>query len=87
MTTFLTQIAGQRVMFEPHARVWAEEPMTIGGLWKQRVRLARGNIQITRRFRHLWFRPQAGHRLGSISPAPGGPSGSVTIILVRTLFC
>jgi Glycosyl transferase family group 2 len=67
VTTFLTQLAGQRVIFEPHARVWAEEPITIGGLWKQRVRWARGNIQITRRFRHLWFRPQAGHRLGSVS--------------------
>jgi cellulose synthase/poly-beta-1,6-N-acetylglucosamine synthase-like glycosyltransferase len=67
VTTFLTQLAGKRVIFEPHARVWAEEPVAIGGLWKQRVRWARGNIQITRRFRHLWFRPQAGHRLGSIS--------------------
>jgi cellulose synthase/poly-beta-1,6-N-acetylglucosamine synthase-like glycosyltransferase len=67
VTTFLTQLAGNRVVFEPHATVWAEEPGTIGGLWKQRQRWARGNVQITRRFRHLWFRPRSGHRLGSVS--------------------
>jgi cellulose synthase/poly-beta-1,6-N-acetylglucosamine synthase-like glycosyltransferase len=67
ITTFLTQMAGNRVVFEPHATVWAEEPGTIGGLWKQRQRWARGNVQVTRRFSHLWFRPQAGHRLGSVT--------------------
>lgn len=67
VTTFQTQLAGHRVVFEPHATVWAEEPGTIVGLWKQRLRWARGNIQITRRFRHLWFRPQAVSRLGSTS--------------------
>jgi cellulose synthase/poly-beta-1,6-N-acetylglucosamine synthase-like glycosyltransferase len=65
VTTFLTQLAGKRVIFEPHATVWAEEPEGIEGLWKQRLRWSRGNIQITRRFRHLWFQPKAGHRLGS----------------------
>jgi len=67
VTTFLTQLAGHRVIFEPHAIVWAEEPGTIGGLWKQRQRWSRGNVQITTRFRHLWFRRQSGHRLGTIS--------------------
>jgi cellulose synthase/poly-beta-1,6-N-acetylglucosamine synthase-like glycosyltransferase len=67
ITTFLTQLAGNRVIFEPHATVWAEEPGSIGGLWKQRQRWARGNVQVTRRFWHLWFRPAAGHNLGSIS--------------------
>jgi cellulose synthase/poly-beta-1,6-N-acetylglucosamine synthase-like glycosyltransferase len=67
VTTFQTQLIGNLVVFEPHAIVWAEEPGSIGGLWKQRMRWARGNIQITRRFRHLWFRPHADHRLGSIS--------------------
>jgi cellulose synthase/poly-beta-1,6-N-acetylglucosamine synthase-like glycosyltransferase len=67
ITTFLTQMAGNRVIFEPHATVWAEEPGSIGGLWKQRQRWARGNVQVTMRFRHLWFRPQAGNRLGSIT--------------------
>ena len=54
-------------MFEPHATVWAEEPDKINGLWQQRLRLARGNVQVTIQYRHLWFRPQRGHRLGSVS--------------------
>ncbi len=66
-TTFNTQIAGQRVVFEPHATVWAEEPATIGGLWKQRLRWARGNFQVTLQFRRLWFRRGNGHRLGGIN--------------------
>jgi cellulose synthase/poly-beta-1,6-N-acetylglucosamine synthase-like glycosyltransferase len=65
VTTFQTQQGGRRVVFEPHATVWAEEPGTIAGLWKQRLRWARGNIQVSLRFRHLWFQPQAGDRLGS----------------------
>jgi glycosyltransferase involved in cell wall biosynthesis len=66
-TTFKTQLAGRRVVFEPHATVWAEEPDHITGLWKQRLRWARGNVQVTRQYRHLWFRPCPDHRLGSIS--------------------
>ena len=66
-TTFKTQLAGHRVVFEPHATVWAEEPDKINGLWKQRLRWARGNVQVTIQYRHLWFRPHRGHRLGSIS--------------------
>ena len=54
-------------MFEPHAVVWAEEPGSIDSLWKQRLRWARGNVQVTRQFRHLWFRPQPGNRLGSVT--------------------
>jgi cellulose synthase/poly-beta-1,6-N-acetylglucosamine synthase-like glycosyltransferase len=67
VTTFKTQRAGRTVIFEPHATVWAEEPGSIVGLWKQRLRWARGNVQVTRMFRHVWFRHQAGNRLGSIS--------------------
>lgn len=67
VTTFQTQLAGRRVVFEPHAVVLAEEPHRLGALWKQRLRWARGNVQLTERFRHLWFRPARGHRLGSIS--------------------
>jgi cellulose synthase/poly-beta-1,6-N-acetylglucosamine synthase-like glycosyltransferase len=67
VTTFSTQQAGRAVIFEPHATVWAEEPGTIAGLWKQRLRWARGNVQVTRMFRHVWFRHQPGNRLGSIS--------------------
>lgn len=66
-TTFKTQLAGNRVVFEPHATVWAEEPDNIGGLWKQRLRWARGNVQVTKQYRRLWFRPHRGHRLGSAS--------------------
>jgi cellulose synthase/poly-beta-1,6-N-acetylglucosamine synthase-like glycosyltransferase len=67
VTTFETQRAGRQVIFEPHATVWAEEPGSIVALWKQRLRWARGNIQVTRRFKQLWFRPQRGNRLGSVS--------------------
>jgi cellulose synthase/poly-beta-1,6-N-acetylglucosamine synthase-like glycosyltransferase len=66
-TTFQTQLNGRRVVFEPHARVWAEEPGSIIGLWKQRLRWARGNVQVTRRYRTLWFRPSRAHQLGSVS--------------------
>jgi cellulose synthase/poly-beta-1,6-N-acetylglucosamine synthase-like glycosyltransferase len=66
-TTFQTQLNGRRVVFEPHATVWAEEPGSIVGLWKQRLRWARGNVQVTKRYRKLWFRPNRGHRLGSVS--------------------
>ena len=67
ITTFQTQLNGRRVVFEPHATVWAEEPGSITGLWKQRLRWARGNVQVTRRYRRLWFRPNRGHRLGGVS--------------------
>ena len=66
-TTFKTQMAGRQVVFEPHATVWAEEPGDIGGLWKQRLRWARGNVQVTKQFKHVWCRPSPVHRLGSVS--------------------
>ena len=31
MTTFKIQLAGKRVVFEPHAVVWAEEPRELDG--------------------------------------------------------
>jgi cellulose synthase/poly-beta-1,6-N-acetylglucosamine synthase-like glycosyltransferase len=64
-TTFETQIRGRSVVFEPNATVWAEEPADVGGLWKQRLRWARGNVQVTRRYKGVWFRPRAKHHLGS----------------------
>lgn len=72
ITTIKTQLRGARVVFEPHAVVWAEEPDSIGGLWKQRLRWARGNVQVSLRFWRIWFHPRirpntGGHRLGSIS--------------------
>lgn len=71
-TTFLTQLDGRRVVFEPAAVVLAEEPDSVAALWKQRVRWARGNVQITRRFSDVWFRRPwsargAGHRLSSLT--------------------
>jgi cellulose synthase/poly-beta-1,6-N-acetylglucosamine synthase-like glycosyltransferase len=66
-TTFKTQLAGRRVVFEPHAVVWAEEPGSINALWKQRLRWARGNVQVTKQFSHVWFRRSQGHGLGGVS--------------------
>jgi cellulose synthase/poly-beta-1,6-N-acetylglucosamine synthase-like glycosyltransferase len=65
-TTFNVQLAGRRVVFEPHAIVWAEEPHDIAGLWKQRLRWGRGNVQVTLRYRHVWLRRRKG-RLGGVS--------------------
>lgn len=67
VTTFKTQLAGRKVVFEPHAVVLAEEPRSVAALWKQRLRWGRGNVHITRMYRKLWFRPQEGNRLGSVA--------------------
>ena len=65
-TTFNVQLAGKRVVFEPHAIVWAEEPRDIAGLWKQRLRWGRGNVQVSRRYRNVWLHRGKG-RLGGLS--------------------
>jgi cellulose synthase/poly-beta-1,6-N-acetylglucosamine synthase-like glycosyltransferase len=67
VTTFRTQIEGRSVIFEPQATVWAEEPESISGLWKQRLRWARGNVQVTRMFKRVWFRPWRRDPLGGVS--------------------
>lgn len=67
ITTFETQLTGSRVVFEPYAVVLAEEPQLIASLWKQRLRWARGNVQVTSRYRRLWFRPSKTHNLGALS--------------------
>ena len=67
ITTFLTQLNGRRAIFEGNATVWAEEPADIGGLWKQRLRWARGNVQVNKRFKKIWFNRKEGGRLGGIS--------------------
>jgi cellulose synthase/poly-beta-1,6-N-acetylglucosamine synthase-like glycosyltransferase len=67
VTTFRIQLAGYDVRFEGNAIVWAEEPNTIAALWRQRVRWARGNVQVTRRFRGVWLHRM---RVGAL----GGPS-------------
>lgn len=66
-TTFRTQMRGRKAIFEPHAIVYAEEPDTLEGLWKQRVRWARGNVQITGVFRQLWGNTGAHPTMGSMA--------------------
>lgn len=66
-TTFRTQLRGRKAIFEPNAIVYAEEPDDLNGLWKQRLRWARGNVQITRVFRRLWFNRAAHPAMGSFS--------------------
>lgn len=66
-TTFNTQLAGRRVVFEPNAVALAEEPERIVGLWKQRMRWARGNVHVTSSYRKVWFHPSPVHRLGGLS--------------------
>jgi cellulose synthase/poly-beta-1,6-N-acetylglucosamine synthase-like glycosyltransferase len=67
VTTLNVQLSGRRVVFEPHAIVWAEEPRDIGGLWRQRLRWGRGNVQITLRFRRIWLRRGRFGSLGGVS--------------------
>lgn len=67
ITTFLTQLEGRRAVFEGNATVWAEEPGDVNGLWKQRLRWARGNVQVNKRFRKIWFNRSEGGGLGGIS--------------------
>jgi len=66
VTTLNIQLCGRKVVFEPHAIVWAEEPRDIAGLWKQRLRWGRGNVQVTLRYRSTWFHRGKG-KLGGIS--------------------
>jgi cellulose synthase/poly-beta-1,6-N-acetylglucosamine synthase-like glycosyltransferase len=57
VSTFQTQLNGRKVIFEGRAVALAEEPGDIDGLWKQRLRWARGNLQIVLKYRSVWFRP------------------------------
>ena len=66
-TTLNVQLSGRRAVFEPHAIVWAEEPKDIAGLWKQRLRWGRGNVQVTLRYRRIWLRRWKVGRLGGAS--------------------
>ncbi len=67
VTTLMTQLNGRRAIFEGNAVVWAEEPGDVNGLWKQRMRWARGNVQVNRRFHQLWFRRWKFGPLGGFS--------------------
>ncbi|WP_162263943.1 glycosyltransferase family 2 protein [Legionella shakespearei] len=63
-TTLSTQKMDKKVIYEGNAFVYAEEPTAIIDVWKQRFRWARGNLQITKAFRSVWFRGKSS-RLGS----------------------
>jgi len=52
--------AGYRVNFAPRAIVFAEVPSTIGGLWRQRVRWARGYLQTVSMHSDMFFKPRYG---------------------------
>lgn len=65
-TTFKTQLLNHSAIFEGNAVVRSEEPSTIVGLWRQRKRWARGNIQLTKIFRKLWFHPKNPSGLGGV---------------------
>lgn len=52
--------AGFRVNFAPRALVHAESPSTIRGLWKQRVRWARGLLQTLQQHRRMVGNPRYG---------------------------
>lgn len=56
--TWRTHKAGWKVRFQPRARVVAESPPTLRGLWKQRVRWTRGLIQTVRLHPDLPFNPR-----------------------------
>ena len=56
VTTLKTQIDGRKVVFEGNATVWAEEPEDLVGLWKQRLRWGRGNVQVSLQFADVWGR-------------------------------
>jgi len=64
-TTFKTQLNGRKAIFDGNAVVWAEEPDNPVGVWKQRLRWARGNVQLTRAFKHIWFKKKEHKQLGS----------------------
>lgn len=66
VTTIETQLHGRSVVFDPNAECWAEEPASVVALWKQRLRWARGNLQVTRRYRSVFFRKGEGHHLGNV---------------------
>lgn len=58
--TWRVQRAGYQVRFAPRAIVHAESPFTIRGLWKQRVRWARGLLQTTAIHRRMVGNPRYG---------------------------
>lgn len=58
--TWRVRRAGYRVTFQPWAIVYAEVPWTVSGLWRQRVRWARGLVQTARLHTGMLCRPRYG---------------------------
>lgn len=58
--TWRVHKAGYRVNFRPTALVYAESPSTLRGLWRQRVRWARGLLQTLRIHRRMVGNPRYG---------------------------
>ncbi len=62
--TWRVYAVGRRVAFAPHALLYAESPSTPRALWKQRVRWARGLLQVTK----LHWRMVGNPRYGMFGP-------------------
>jgi cellulose synthase/poly-beta-1,6-N-acetylglucosamine synthase-like glycosyltransferase len=58
--TWRVHKAGYRVAFVPSAKVYAEVPSTLKGLWRQRVRWTRGHLQTLRMHRTMLGRRKIG---------------------------
>jgi cellulose synthase/poly-beta-1,6-N-acetylglucosamine synthase-like glycosyltransferase len=58
--TWRVQMAGYQVEFRPTALVYAESPSTVKGLWRQRVRWARGLLQTMRLHKRAIGNPRFG---------------------------
>ncbi|WP_261789076.1 glycosyltransferase [Methanosarcina siciliae] len=58
--TWRVHKAGYKVAFQPWAIVYVEVPSTIKGLWKQRVRWARGLLKTAYIHRDMLFNPRYG---------------------------
>ena len=58
--TWRVHRAGYQVTFAPDALVYAESPSTLRGLWRQRVRWARGLLQATSLHRSMIGNPRYG---------------------------
>jgi biofilm PGA synthesis N-glycosyltransferase PgaC len=78
--TWRVHKAGYRVNFQPRARVYAEVPSTLQGLWKQRVRWARGLLQTSWLHKDMFFNPYYG-RFGMFLPL--NVTGMVMIPLLQ----
>jgi poly-beta-1,6-N-acetyl-D-glucosamine synthase len=56
--TWKLQRAGWKVCFEPNSLVWILMPETLAGLWKQRLRWAKGGAQVLRKNFDVLRRPR-----------------------------